>query len=123
MDGIVGPCSGDVALAGDPPIRDRQGNWTYFFCVVVDDLRRGVGLVIRGRDLLEATPAQIRLGRVLGRAAPPEYQHHPLVRRPDGRKLSKSSGDMGVRELRAAGQSAEEVVQAAAMASGWTEED
>ena len=104
---------------GDLPIRDRHGNWTYGFCVVVDDLRQGVDLVVRGRDLLEATPSQIRLGRLLGRDVPPAFQHHPLVRRPDGRKLSKSSGDTAVRELRAAGQASDEVIAAAASASGW----
>ena len=56
--------------AGDPPIRDRDGYWTYGFSVVVDDLRQGVDLVIRGRDLIEATPAQIRLGALLGRRRP-----------------------------------------------------
>ena len=30
-------------------IRDRHGNWTYAFCVVVDDLRQGIDLVVRGR--------------------------------------------------------------------------
>ena len=84
-------------------------------------MRQGVDLVIRGRDLLEATPAQIRLGRLLGRTAPPVYQHHRLIRRPDGSKLSKASGDSGVRELRAAGQSAEAIVAMAAEASGWIE--
>ena len=118
MDGSVGPWSGDVASTGDLPIRDRHGNWTYGLCVVVDDLRQDIGLVIRGRDLLDATPAQIRLGRFPGRATPPVFYHHPLVRRPDGSKLSKSSGDTGVRELRAAGWSAEAVVQAAANAVG-----
>ena len=93
---------GDVAANGDLPVLDRHGNWTYGFCVVVDDLRQGVDLVVRGEDLLEATAAQIRLGRALGRGAPPAFAHHPLVRRPDGSKLSKSAGDTGVRELRAA---------------------
>ena len=119
MDGVVGPCASDVATSGDLPIRDRDRNWTYGFSVVVDDLRQGVDLVIRGRDLLEATASQIRLGRLLGREVPPAFHHHPLIRRPDGRKLSKSSGDTGVRELRAAGQSAADVIAAAAEASGW----
>jgi glutamyl/glutaminyl-tRNA synthetase len=121
MDGVVGPCAGDVAPTGDLAVRDRHGNWTYGFCVVVDDLRQGVDLVIRGRDLLEATPAQIRLGRLLGREAPPVFHHHRLIRRPDGSKLSKAAGDTGVRELRAAGQSAEAVIASAAEASGWVE--
>ncbi len=119
MDGLVGPCSGEVAPSGDLPIRDRHGNWTYGFCVVVDDLHQGVDLVVRGRDLLDATPSQIRLGRLLGRAAPPTFHHHPLIRRPDGRKLSKSSGDTGVRELRAAGRAAAAVIAAAAAGAGW----
>jgi glutamyl-Q tRNA(Asp) synthetase len=104
MDALVGPCSGDVAGAGgDLAVRDRHGNPTYGFCVVVDDLRQGIGIVVRGRDLLHATPAQVRLGRLLGRVAPPAFVHHRLIRRPDGSKLSKSAGDTGVAELRAAG--------------------
>ena len=119
MDELVGPCRDDVAPTGDLPIRDRHGNWTYGFCVVVDDLRHGVDLVVRGRDLLHATPAQIRLGRLLGRARPSTFAHHPLIRRPDGRKLSKSSGDTAVRELRDAGRSAAEVIELAATATGY----
>jgi len=121
MDAAVGPCTGDVAPAGDPPLIDRDGNRSYPFSVVVDDLRQDVDLVIRGRDLIEATPTQIRLGRLLGRATPATFLHHPLIRRPDGRKLSKSSGDTGVRELRDAGQAAEEVIAVADCATGWTE--
>jgi glutamyl/glutaminyl-tRNA synthetase len=123
MDGVVGPCAGDVATSGDLPIRDRQGNWTYGFSVVVDDLREEVDVVIRGRDLLDATASQIRLGRLLGRERPPVFQHHPLIRRPDGTKLSKASGDTGVRELRAAGRTAADVIAAAADASGWVVPD
>jgi glutamyl/glutaminyl-tRNA synthetase len=119
MDLLVGPCADDVAPGGDPPIRDRDGNWTYLLCVVVDDLRQGVDLVVRGRDLLSSTPAQIRLARLLGREAPPAFGHHRLVRDREGRKLSKSSGDTGVRELRAAGLTADEVVAMAAVAIGW----
>jgi len=108
-DALLGPSEGPIAPAGDLVVRDRHGNWTYGFCVVVDDLRHGIGLVVRGRDLLPATPAQIRLGRHVGRDAPPAFLHHPLIRRPDGSKLSKSSADTGVRELRAAGHDPVEV--------------
>jgi glutamyl/glutaminyl-tRNA synthetase len=118
-DRLVGPCRDDVAPAGDLPIRDRNGNWTYGFCVVVDDLRQGVDLVVRGRDLLAATAGQIRLARLLGRETPPAFAHHPLVRRPDGGKLSKSAGDTAVRELREAGRSAAEVIAQAASATGY----
>lgn len=116
QDAALGPRSDVVVRGGDLPVRDRHGQWTYGLCVVVDDLRQGIGLVVRGQDLLDATAGQIRLGQLLGRAAPPTFFHHPLIRRPDGSKLSKSSGDTGVRELRAAGWSAEAVIEAAGSA-------
>ena len=119
MDALVGPCQADVAPSGDLPIRDRHGNWTYGFCVVVDDLRQGIDLVVRGRDLLEATATQIRLARTLGRDTPPTFLHHPLIRRPDGSKLSKAAGDTGVRELRSAGVPASEVIARASAATGF----
>ena len=118
MDGLVGPCSGDVAPSGDLVVRDRRGDWTYGFCVAVDDLRQGIDLVVCGRDLLHATPTQIRLARHLGRETPPTFVHHRLIRRPDGSKLSKSSGDTGVRELRMAGHTAADVIAIAATAVG-----
>jgi glutamyl-tRNA synthetase/glutamyl-Q tRNA(Asp) synthetase len=117
-DLVLGPRSGSPALTGDLPIRDRHGNWTYGLCVVVDDLRHGIDLVTRGEDLLAATPAQVRLGRLLGRATPPRFLHHPLIRRPDGRKLSKADGATAVRELLAAGTPAGEVRRRAAQAIG-----
>jgi glutamyl/glutaminyl-tRNA synthetase len=99
QDELRGPASGAVAASGDLLVRDRNGNWTYALCVVVDDLRHGVDLVVRGEDLLDATAPQIRLGRLLGRADPPRFAHHPLVRRPDGTKLSKADGATAVGEL------------------------
>jgi glutamyl-Q tRNA(Asp) synthetase len=108
-DALAGPCSGDVAIHGDLPLRDRDGNWSYGLTVVVDDMEGDIDIVVRGRDLIHATPAQIRLGGLLGRTAPPAFLHHPLIQRADGSKLSKSAGDTGVRELRAAGRSPVEV--------------
>lgn len=117
-DLILGPRSGDPSAAGDPPVRDRHGNWTYGFAVVVDDLRQSVSLVVRGEDLADATPAQIRLARLLGRRGSAVFAHHPLIRKPGGTKLSKADRDSGVRELRASGQRAASVIGAAAAAVG-----
>lgn len=103
---------------GDVLARDRLGNWTYQFAVVVDDLEQGVDLVIRGEDLLESTGRQLRLARMLGRHTPPRFMHHPLLHRADGRKLSKSAHDTGLRELRDAGHSRAEVLGLAAHLSG-----
>ncbi len=98
------------------------GNWTYQFAVVVDDQRQQVDLVIRGEDLLSSTGRQIRLARMLGRSEPPVFLHHPLIRKPDGAKLSKSSGDTGIGELRRAGASAETVLGRAAWLTGLQEQ-
>jgi glutamyl/glutaminyl-tRNA synthetase len=86
--------------------------------VVVDDIRHGIGLVIRGEDVLDSTAAQIRLGRLLGRQAPPTFLHHPLIRRPDGRKLAKADGSTSIRELLAAGATPSELRVRAAAAIG-----
>ena len=102
-----------ASQCGDLLIRDRRGNWTYQFAVTVDDWRQGIDLVIRGMDLLESTGRQIRLARLLGRAAPAVYLHHRLIMKTPGQKLSKSDGDTAVRELRARGWNAADVRQAA----------
>ena len=99
---------------GDLLVRDRDGHWTYQFAVTVDDMRQGVTLVIRGADLVSSTGRQIQLARMLGRRIAPIFVHHPLIRDKRGKKLSKSAGDTGIRELRSAGFTAPEVVGLAA---------
>lgn len=103
---------------GDVLLRDRDGNWTYQFAAVVDDWRQGVTLVVRGDDLLDSTGRQIQLACLLGRAEPPAFLHHPLIMKTATQKLSKSDGDTGVRDLRAKGWSAEQVIERATMLAG-----
>jgi glutamyl-tRNA synthetase/glutamyl-Q tRNA(Asp) synthetase len=103
---------------GDLLARDRNGNFTYQFAVTVDDIDQGVNLIIRGGDLLDSTGRQIRLARLLGREMAPRFLHHRLVSHPDGRKLSKSAGDTGIRELRAFGAAPEAVLGRAAQLGG-----
>ena len=115
----LGPQSQEPAVqCGDVLIRDRLGQWTYQFAVVVDDLAQGVDVVIRGKDLLPSTGRQVRLGRLLGRERAARFLHHELILKPDGSKLSKSAGDTGIGELRAAGASAAEVLGRAAVLAG-----
>jgi glutamyl-tRNA synthetase/glutamyl-Q tRNA(Asp) synthetase len=103
---------------GDLLVRDRDGNWTYQFAVTVDDWREGVNLVVRGDDLLASTGRQIQLARLLGRDRPPRFLHHPLIMKAPGRKLSKSDGDTGVRDLRAGGLTPAQVIGYAAWLGG-----
>jgi glutamyl-tRNA synthetase/glutamyl-Q tRNA(Asp) synthetase len=109
------------AQCGDLLVRDRLGQWTYQFAVAVDDLEQQVDLVVRGEDLLQSTGRQRELARLLGRRRPLHFLHHPLVRKPNGEKLSKSTGDAGVRELRDAGRTSAEVLGAAAHLAGLIE--
>jgi len=99
---------------GDLLIRDRLGNWTYQFVATVDDHLQGVTDVIRGRDLLDSTGRQILLGRMIGRVTPATFAHHALIMKSETQKLSKSDGDTGIRDLRAAGWTRERVLAMAA---------
>jgi glutamyl-Q tRNA(Asp) synthetase len=111
FDEYLGPQQQDPSeQCGDVLVRDRMGNWTYQFAVTVDDHRQKITDVIRGVDLLASTGRQIRLARLLGRTTPPRFWHHPLVMKSPAQKLSKSDGDSGVRDLRAAGWTAEAVL-------------
>lgn len=107
-----------AAQCGDLLLRDRLGNWTYQLAVVVDDLRHGIDLVVRGDDLFASTGRQILLARLLGRASPPAFFHHGLVMQTPTQKLSKSAGASGVRDLRAAGWTRERVLGHAAHLGG-----
>ena len=107
-----------IQQCGDLLLRDRLGNWTYQFAVVVDDMRHAIDLVVRGEDLLDSTGRQIALARMLGRATPPSFLHHPLILKPGGEKLSKGNRDTSVRDLRAAGIGRDEVIRRAAQAVG-----
>jgi glutamyl-Q tRNA(Asp) synthetase len=117
-DLLGGPMGGDPVVTGDPLVRDPLGNWTYGFCVVVDDRRQAIDLVIRGRDLVDATPAQLRLARRLGRETPPAFLHHPLIRKPGGAKLSKANGDTSIRSMLADGVTPADLFGRAAAAVG-----
>ena len=103
---------------GDVLIRDRDGNWTYQFAATVDDFVQGVTHAIRGDDLLASTGRQIQIARLLGRAAPPRFLHHPLIMKSVDQKLSKSDHDTGVRDLRAQGWTAPRVIGRAACLAG-----
>lgn len=118
VDLLAGPLADEPAATGDLLARDRAGNWTYAMCVVVDDARHGVDLVIRGRDLLDATPGQLRLARLIGRPVPPQFLHHPLIRRVSGQKLSKAEGDTALRYLLDGGRTPAELFGLAARLAG-----
>ena len=120
-DALVGRQEQDPsAQCGDLLLRDRLGNWTYQCVAAIDDAVQGVTFVVRGQDLLLSTGRQIRLARLIGRQAPPVFAHHPLIMKSASQKLSKSDGDSGIADLRAAGWSAAQVIGCAAALAGLT---
>ncbi len=84
---------------GDIIVRRADGVAAYQLAVVVDDAAAGVTEVVRGRDLLTSTPAQIYLYGLLDKT-PPEFYHVPMLLAPDGRRLSKRDGDLDFAALR-----------------------
>jgi glutamyl-tRNA synthetase len=84
-----------VLLRGD-------GNPTYMLAVVVDDHDMGVTHVIRGDDHLINAARQKQIYDALGWELP-SMSHIPLIHGPDGSKLSKRHGALGVDAYRALG--------------------
>ncbi|MEM9852871.1 MAG: glutamate--tRNA ligase [Pseudomonadota bacterium] len=79
-----------------------DGTPVYMLAVVVDDHDMGVTHVIRGDDHLNNAARQSQIYQAMGWPLP-IYAHIPLIHGPDGKKLSKRHGALGVSEYRAMG--------------------
>ena len=77
--------------SGDFVIRRRDGLIAYHLAVVVSDALEGITEIVRGIDLMDSTPRQIWLQRLLGYPTP-NYLHIPVITHPNGDKLSKLTG-------------------------------
>ena len=73
---------------GDIVLARRDIGTSYHLAVVVDDAHQAVTHVVRGRDLLGATPIHVLLQRLLGLPVP-IYHHHRLIRDEHGKRLAK----------------------------------
>jgi glutamyl-tRNA synthetase len=88
--------------ADDIVLRRNDGVPAYHVAVVVDDDDQGVEEVVRGDDLLDATPSQAHLLDLLGRPRP-TWAHVPLALGPDGERLAKRHGAVTLADLEAGG--------------------
>lgn len=84
-------------VVDDFVLRRGDGTPAYNLAVVVDDVEQGVEEVVRGDDLLDSTPRQLLLARLLG-LREPAYAHVPLVLGPDGARLAKRHGAVTLEE-------------------------
>ena len=117
VDGNYGPQAQRLDTdCGDFILRRSDGVYAYQLAVVVDDALMGVTQVVQGADLLQSTPRQLYLYKLLGLPAP-EFYHLPLLLAPDGRRLSKRDGDQSLENLREK-YTAQEIVGKLAYAYG-----
>ena len=124
---------------GDFPLARDEFGAGYTLACTVDDLLMGVTEVVRGDDLLAATPAQILLMRELAKGfkhrvtetqreggnalclcdSVLKYCHVPLVVGKDGKRLAKRHGDTRIASYREAGKTPEEILGFLAASCGW----
>ena len=98
-----------------------DGTPTYMLAVVVDDHDMGVTHIIRGDDHLTNAARQIIIYNGMGWDVP-EMSHIPLIHGPDGAKLSKRHGALGVGAYRQMGYLPEAMLNYLARL-GWTHGD
>ena len=116
-------------VLGDFPLARDEFGAGYTLACTVDDLLMGVTEVVRGDDLLAATPAQILLAESLVtcnlptcqlvNCRIPSYCHVPLVVGHDGKRLAKRHGDTRIATYREQGKSPEEILGFLAASCGW----
>ncbi|WP_294621082.1 glutamate--tRNA ligase [uncultured Roseovarius sp.] len=113
---LKAPCDGQTVIRdevqGDVTIRNDQlddmvllrsdGSPVYMLAVAVDDHDMGVTHVIRGDDHLNNAARQMLVYQAMGWPLP-TYAHIPLIHGPDGKKLSKRHGALGVDEYQKMG--------------------
>ncbi|WP_347568934.1 tRNA glutamyl-Q(34) synthetase GluQRS [Methylomonas sp. EFPC3] len=90
-DGLQGAIRENIAEQhGDFVVLRKDGIVAYQLAVVVDDQRQAITHIVRGCDLLESTPKQIYLQKLLG-FPEPNYLHVPVIVDRAGQKLSKQT--------------------------------
>ena len=94
-DLVQGEVTVENAQLDDMILLRADGTPTYMLAVVVDDQDMGVTHVIRGDDHLNNAFRQLQIIRAMGWPEP-AYAHIPLIHGPDGAKLSKRHGALGV---------------------------
>jgi glutamyl-Q tRNA(Asp) synthetase len=106
--GETGQISARPERWGDVILARKETPTSYHLSVVIDDALQGVTEVVRGQDMFHATSVHRLLQQLLG-LPQPAYRHHRLLMNATGQKLSKSTDATGLRELRAAGATPQDI--------------
>lgn len=114
---------------GDFVIQRKDGLPSYQLVSLADDMLYGVNLIVRGKDLLNSTGAQLFLAQCMEGLGEDyrntahsflnaQFLHHPLILNPEGEKLSKSKGSASVLEMRRSGKGPQEIFSKVAFLAG-----
>ncbi|MBP5855471.1 glutamate--tRNA ligase [Marivibrio halodurans] len=120
-DKVQGDVTIDHEQLDDFILLRGDGSPTYMLSVVVDDHDMGITHVIRGDDHLTNAFRQYHLYKLCG-WEPPVFAHIPLIHGPDGAKLSKRHGALGVDAYREMGY-LPEAVKNYLLRLGWAHGD
>jgi glutamyl-tRNA synthetase len=121
-DAVRGRIATETAQIADFIIQRSDGSPTYMLAVTLDDALMGITHVIRGDDLMAATPRQLLLREAMAIHDVPTFAHLPQVVAPDGRPLSKRWGGVSVAAYRERGFLPEAMVNYLALL-GWSYDD
>jgi len=102
-DTIQGKLSENLQQQGDFVIQKMDGSVTYQLAVAIDDVLQNITEVVRGVDLIDSSPRQIFIMKLLDYPIP-RYGHIPVICNQDGSKLSKQTGAAAVDDSKAAYQ-------------------
>ena len=117
-DVVRGSVSFDNALLEDFVVQRSSGAPMFIVANAVDDADMGITHVIRGEDLLNATPKVLLLREALGIEGRPVFAHLPMLVNERRQKLSKRRDDVAVGVYRERGYLAEAMVNYLALL-GW----
>ncbi|SLN42330.1 Glutamate--tRNA ligase [Roseivivax jejudonensis] len=104
---VVGP-DHMMNAVGDVVLSRREMGTSYHLSVVVDDAAQDITDVVRGEDLLEATPIHVVLQRLLDLPTP-RYHHHRLIRDADGKRLAKRDDARAIARYRNDGATPDDI--------------
>jgi glutamyl-tRNA synthetase len=121
-DTVRGTIATETTQIPDFVILRSDGTPTYMLAATTDDVAMDITHVIRGEDLLPATPRQLLLREAMGVSKVPAFAHLPLLVGPDRRPLSKRWGDVAVGAYRERGFLPEAMVNYLALL-GWSYDD